>query len=240
MSVLYAVRHGQASFFSDDYDKLSERGEDQARALAKYWIDKGVRIDHAYAGTLQRQTRSAEVVGETYREAGEPFPDVTILEGLNEYPADDVMGILLPVLMEREERFATLKHEFDNAGEGRERYRTFHRLLEAVMAEWVSGEHDLEGLEPWTAFSTRVRDALKTAMSIEGGGKSLGVFTSGGVIGVAVQSVLQAPEIKAAELNWRVHNGSVTQFTFSTGRIALDTFNDTAHFAGDPELLTYR
>ena len=240
MSVLYVVRHGQASFFSDNYDKLSEKGEDQARALAQHWMAKGVRIDHAFAGTLQRQTRSAEVVGETYREAGHDFPDLTILEGLNEYPADDVMGILLPALMEQDKKFATLKHEYDTAEESREKYRTFHRLLEAVMAEWVSGEHDIEGLEPWTAFSGRVRDALKTVMTIDGSGKSLGVFTSGGVIGVAVQSVLQAPEIKAAELNWRVHNGSVTQFTFSKNRIALDSFNDTAHFVSDPELLTYR
>lgn len=240
MSVLYTVRHGQASFFSDDYDKLSEHGEDQLRVLARHWIEKGVRIDHAFAGTLKRQTRSAEVVGETYREAGLEFPELTILEGLNEYPADDVMGILLPALMERDEKFGTLKREFDEATESRQRYRTFHRLLEAVMAEWINGGHTLDGLEPWSAFSTRAREALKAAMSIEGSGKSIGVFTSGGVIGVAVQTVLEAPEIKAAELNWRVHNGSVTQFTFSKGRIALDTFNDTAHFHSAPELLTYR
>ncbi len=240
MSILYAVRHGQASFFSDNYDKLSEKGEDQSRALAKHWIENGVRIDHAFAGTLQRQTRSAAVVGETYRAEGHDFPELTILEGLNEYPADDVMGILLPALMEQDEKFATLKQEYDAAEESREKYRTFHRLLEAVMAEWVSGDHDMDGLEPWSAFSGRVRDSLKTVMSVDGSGKSLGVFTSGGVIGVAVQSVLQAPEIKAAELNWRVHNASVTQFTFSKGRIALDRFNDTAHFTHDPELLTYR
>jgi broad specificity phosphatase PhoE len=80
---------------------------------------------------------------------------------------------------------------------------------------------------------------MKQAMAVDKSGQSIGVFTSGGVIGVAVQSVLQAPEIKAAELNWRIHNGSVTQFTFSKGRIALDSFNDTAHFT-DPALLTYR
>jgi broad specificity phosphatase PhoE len=240
MSILYAVRHGQASFFSDNYDKLSEKGEDQARALANHWLEKGVTIDQAFAGTLQRQTRSAEVVGETYRAAGQDFPEITVLEGLNEYEADSVMSILLPALIERDKRFETLQLEYDNAAEDREKYRTFHRLLEAVMAEWVTGDHDMEGLEKWSSFTSRVRDSLKTVMDVDGGGKTLGVFTSGGVIGVTVQSVLQAPEIKAAELNWRVHNGSVTQFTFSKGRIALDTFNDTAHLVSDPDLLTYR
>jgi broad specificity phosphatase PhoE len=199
----------------------------------------GVQINRVYAGTLQRQTRSAEVVGETYRAAGQNFPELTILEGLNEYPADDVMGILLPELTDRDEKYATLKREYDEAVEGREKYRTFHRLLEAVMAVWVAKEYDSNGLEPWSAFSSRVRDAMKQAMAVDKSGQSIGVFTSGGVIGVAVQSVLQAPEIKAAELNWRIHNGSVTQFTFSKGRIALDSFNDTAHFT-DPALLTYR
>jgi len=240
MSILYAVRHGQASFFSDNYDKLSEKGEDQARVLAKHWMAKGVTIDHAFAGTLQRQTRSAEVVGETYRAAGQEFPEITILEGLNEYEADSVMSILLPALIERDEKFATLQREYNSAVEDREKYRTFHRLLEAVMAEWVSGGHDMEGLEKWSGFTSRVHDSMKNIMDVDGSGKTLGVFTSGGVIGVAVQSVLQAPDIKAAELNWRVHNGSVTQFTFSKGRIALDTFNDTAHFVSDPDLLTYR
>jgi len=42
----------------------------------------------------------------------------------------------------------------------------------------------------------------------------------------------------AADLNWRVHNGSVTRFTFSGSRVALDTFNDTAQL--DAGMLTYR
>ena len=33
MSRLFHVRHGQASFFSDDYDKLSDLGERQARVF---------------------------------------------------------------------------------------------------------------------------------------------------------------------------------------------------------------
>ena len=37
MSVLTLVRHGQASFFAADYDRLSPAGEGQARHLGDYW-----------------------------------------------------------------------------------------------------------------------------------------------------------------------------------------------------------
>lgn len=38
MSVIYLVRHGQASFGSDDYDRLSTIGREQAQALGEYLI----------------------------------------------------------------------------------------------------------------------------------------------------------------------------------------------------------
>ena len=40
MSVLYLVRHGQASFGAADYDQPSERGLQQARRLGD-WLARG-------------------------------------------------------------------------------------------------------------------------------------------------------------------------------------------------------
>ncbi len=37
MSSLFLVRHGQASFLERNYDKLSAKGEEQARILGRYW-----------------------------------------------------------------------------------------------------------------------------------------------------------------------------------------------------------
>ncbi len=241
MSRLTLVRHGQASFFADDYDKLSEMGEEQARALAQYWLENDVAPTEVFAGSLQRQRRTEEVVGEVFAEAGAPWPSVEILEGLNEYPADEMMELLLPHLCAVNEEIASLSTAFQEATESTDRYKTFHRLLETVMAEWIGNEHAIEGLPMWTDFHGRVRDALKTILSREGGGRHVAVFTSGGVIGVCVQSALEAPDIKAAELNWRVHNGSLTEFTFSNRgrRMALDAFNSVAHFV-DPAHLTFR
>lgn len=84
-----------------------------------------------------------------------------------------------------------------------------------------------------------MRDSLHRVLHEAGKGSAVAIFTSGGVVAVTVQTVLEAPDIKAAELNWRVHNASVTQYTFSgNSRVSLDRFNDVSHLA--PEQLTYR
>ncbi|MAC91942.1 MAG: hypothetical protein CMO99_05305 [Woeseiaceae bacterium] len=69
-------------------------------------------------------------------------------------------------------------------------------------------------------------------------GELIGVFSSGGPIGVSVQTALEAPDMKAAELNWRIYNCSVTKFSFNENRFTLDQFNDTSYLS--EELLTYR
>lgn len=241
MSTLTLVRHGQASFFADDYDKLSELGEEQSRVLARHWIDNDLRFDEVYVGTLKRQVRTAECTGEVYQEHDLDWPEIHTFEGLNEYPSDDVMGVLLPELCEKDPRINQLNADFGAATDPSEQYRTFHRLLEAVMDKWVHKDYESTGISTWEEFSTGVRDALKNIMSKPGSGRRVAVFTSGGPIGVSVQTVLGAPEIKAAELNWRVRNASLTEYTFSgSGRIALDAFNATPHFVNQPELLTYR
>ena len=87
-------------------------------------------------------------------------------------------------------------------------------------------------------FSDRVRRSL--GRITEGGNnRRIVVFTSGGVIGFVVQSVLGAPASKALEINWRVRNSSITEFLFSGGRFSLDSFNATPHL-DDQRLWTFR
>ena len=46
MSAVYLIRHGQASFGAADYDRLSERGEQQARETQGV-LDLQTRAQHA-------------------------------------------------------------------------------------------------------------------------------------------------------------------------------------------------
>ena len=84
MSELLLVRHGQARLFTEDYDRLSDLGIQQAAALGQFWIAQGVRPDSVWTGTMIRQIRTAEAVGDIFLNHGEHWPEPTVSENLNE------------------------------------------------------------------------------------------------------------------------------------------------------------
>lgn len=239
MSTLYLVRHGQARFLTDDYDRLSDLGRAQSRLVGQWFAREGVAVDRVWTGTLQRQRDTASLAREAAQEAGAAWPAAEVAAGLDEYPAEDIQKTIAPQLAARDPEFSRLLDNLHRATEDRERYRWAHLVLESVMDAWVHGEYDAPDLLTWSKFSGGVRAALQTAMSSAPKSSTVVAVTSGGPIGVAVQSVLQAPQIQAAKLNWRVYNASLTRFTFSGARVSFDQFNAMAHLA-DPKVRTYR
>ncbi len=239
MSTLVLVRHGQANFFSDDYDRLSAVGEAQARCLGEFWTSRGLAFDEVYTGTLRRQMRTAELVGEVYAQAGLPWPELVALTELNEYDSDGIVKELLPVLVERDERIKQLAENYQRSDPGPERYKHFQRMFEAVMTEWVQGSIVVSGVESWRSFHDRVRRALQQITEGEAGGRRIAVFSSGGPISIAVQLAMRAPESMALQLNWRIRNCSLSEIVFTRGRFTLDSFNAIPHL-DDPGLWTYR
>ncbi len=242
MSTLYVVRHGQARLFTDDYDRLSPLGYEQASALGEFWLQRDVRIDHAWSGELVRQRETARMLEESFGSAGVDFPDIGKDAGFDEYPAEQIVAGFGRHLCETDPTIAALGRALDAPNSGNERYRAHHRFLEAVIGCWFAEDYrgyvvDADGFG-YTAWRDRLEAALRRALGTANRGSTTMIVTSGGVIGSLVQTVLRAPPAAAAELNWRVHNASVTQFTFSGSRISLDRFNDVAHLA--PAALSYR
>ena len=62
MALLFLVRHGQASFGTADYDRLSELGRQQSRWLGEYFGERAVRFKRVVAGTLRRQQDTASEI----------------------------------------------------------------------------------------------------------------------------------------------------------------------------------
>ena len=79
-------------------------------------------------------------------------------------------------------------------------------------------------------------------MARHSGGSRVLVATSGGVIALALQRVLQFPDEQVIRTNWMVHNSSVTRIRYGSGKISLPQFNSLPHLEkeGMQEFVTYR
>ena len=239
MSNLILVRHGQATAFSQVTDRLSEVGEEQSRRLGEYWLRQGLRFDEVYSGPLERQRRTAEIVGKRFEEAGMSWPGVRVLPELAEYHAEALLSRGVPELSSRDPHFRELAATLEIHRHGPERNRHFQRMFEALMKVWVAGGIPAPDLEQWDAFRERVRQGIERITASGGNRRTVAAFTSGGCIGVTVQAVLSAPVAAGLELNWRVRNCSLTEILFSGNRLSLDLFNAIPHL-DDPAVRTFR
>jgi broad specificity phosphatase PhoE len=213
MSTLTVVRHGQARPFDSNPDRLSELGEEQARSLAEYWKRMGVTFDEVWSGSLQRHKQTAEL-------AALQVPQIS--DDWNEYDANGILHHFAP------------PYELEP---GADRNRKFQKVFEPAMLAWLEAKEHPK-VETWPVFRDRVLRALKRLQ--EGpSNRNVVLFTSGGPISVLVQTAIGAPERSFLEVNWRVKNCSITEFTFSRERISLDTFNALPHLER-AELRTFR
>ncbi len=239
MSKMTLIRHGQASFFAADYDRLTSLGEDQSRALGRYWADRGYRFDQVYTGPRLRQQQTARYIGESFRQAGFDWPDPTVLSELDEYDLNGLKEHLAPALIERNSHFASLVAAYKQSTLPNDQLRSFQLMFEQLLLCWQAEDMPLADVESWTDFRKRVEMAVGQIQRNAPKGCRVAIITSGGFIGTATQWTLAAPARSALELNWRVRNCSLTEFVFTRDRLTLDSFNAVPHLP-DPTHWTYR
>ncbi len=239
MSLMSLIRHGQASFFSDDYDQLSPTGQQQAQLLGRFWGAHGYHFTQVFTGPRRRQTQTASLIGEAFRETGGEWPEPIVLNELDEYDLSGLMAHLVPALGERDSNFARLIAANQQSKDTQDRLRTFQVMFEQLLIHWQSDTLTIEGVESWAEFRKRVAGAMEYIQSNTPQGSRVAVVTSGGFIGTVAQSVLAAPERSALELNWRIRNSSLTELVFTRQRLTLDSFNAVPHLP-DPKYWTYR
>ncbi len=236
MSLLFLVRHGQASFDNDDYDQLSARGVEQARRLGAHWAELNLIFDHVYAGPRRRHRQTLEAVAAVYRERGRPWPEPIELAELDEHCGQDVFTRSLPDLMQRDPAIQEMKEELRKDSETAQ--RDYLRLFQKVTRMWVRRELSLPDLEAWHDFRGRVRRGLAKMTEAVGSKKKVAAFSSGGPVAAAMGLALDLDDEKTLELMWVVHNAAYTEFLFSRGRFSMVKFNAVPHVT-DPHLLTF-
>lgn len=237
MNRLILVRHGQASAFTDNYDRLSDLGRRQAELLGEWWKERGVEAALVFSGPLKRQEGTAEIVGESFRKSWLPFPEPVILEGLKEVDADRIMAYFNGVREEYPdlERLITAYSASDRP---EEKAVIFQEYFEQAMRLWVGGRADAPGIESLSALKDRVIKSLERIMDKPGERGDILVFSSASPVAIMTGNLLKLDDLQTLEMTFRMKNCSVTEFALEIRGPVLNNFNCTDHMP--PEMLTLR
>lgn len=231
MTTIYFVRHGQASFGAESYDKLSAKGELQAQFLGQYLAEILKQPPYVVAGSMLRHQQTAKYA------LAECFPEVDIHTNAkwNEFNHEQVFARYEAEIKDDLHQYRA--HKLDNP-------RAYlAQIFKGAIARWTSGDYEQDYTESWLAFRQRVQQALNdlyAEIAVQQP-RYVVVFTSGGVISVVVGLLLGLSASKTFELNWSVVNTSLTTVRIGDDQAAqLVSFNEH-HFikANQPELLTW-
>jgi len=221
MSQILLVRHGQASWGSDDYDVLSPTGEKQSRVLGEALAARDVAPDLLVRGSLKRHRQTAE-----HAIAGAGW-GAEVVEDADWDEFDHVQ---------------MLSMHPSAYGEGEEMSRAqFQQWFEEATLRWISGEYDEEYDESFTAFGRRVDAAVRRLVERLQRNQTAVVFTSGGPISWVATSLLGGGADIWTQLNPVTVNSSVTKVVVGRRGQTLVSFNEHTHLetAGDG-FITYR
>lgn len=242
MGTLYLVRHGQASFGADDYDRLSDLGWRQSRRLGQ-WLAQHLAQHLAQqpvgspataqstqdekntpqapfaavlTGTLRRHAETWQGMAEGAGGALDGLPTLA-LPGLNEYDSHAVIQAIHPQPLPKPDT--------------PELYRLHFRLLRQGLAAWMAGQSAPQGMPSYAGFVQGIDDALALVRQQHAGQRVL-LVSSGGPIATAVGRVLGTAPETSIELNLRIRNTALTEFVFTPKRHALLSFNTLPHLDG--------
>ncbi len=236
MASIYLIRHGQASFGSDDYDRLSELGCRQAEVLGHYFEKRELHFDAVYTGELKRQRKTASIaVGDRL-----PADSHRVDARFNEIDNEAQLNIITPILLEQRPE---LKAWWEKAQSSSKDYQ---KLLEQVFNYWVAAGDDSPGeLQSWADYASGARTALADVMREQGPGTNSAIFTSGGTIATIVAHVLGADDQATYQFYEPVINCSVTHLLYNANKVSLSYYNDHSFLdvlgrQNGEALITYR
>ena len=212
MAELYLVRHGQASFGADNYDKLSDLGYQQAVWLGEYFKDRGHKFDTILTGNLVRHHETATGIAEGL---GLTTPEFKAFGGLDEFDFESLIKAYL--------------QQFPEQAPGENAPRsTYYKTLKKTMHLWSQGELQGDLPESWQDFENRVAGVMSMVQKELHGQKVLAV-SSGGAIAMALRQVLKSPSETVIELNLQTKNTAVAHCFFNPKAIRVTSFNHVPH-----------
>ncbi|MBL8299776.1 MAG: histidine phosphatase family protein [Rhodanobacteraceae bacterium] len=217
---LLMIRHAQASFGSDDYDRLSERGLRQAELLAD-WLAAQPELEftHVVSGTQRRHRETLQALATAAAVAGQPLPIATADADWNEFDHESLLrGYAAHAAQDPD--LVALRVGLDQA-------RILAVISRAFQA-WANGELDAFMPETLLSFRDRVRRARDRAEQAAGSGTAL-VISSGGVISRCAQALLALDEAETIRHNLSLANSGIVEFARENGRWQLRRWSYLPH-----------
>jgi broad specificity phosphatase PhoE len=210
MAQFYLVRHGQASFGTFDYDRLSPLGEQQGLWLGQYFLERDIRFDKVIIGTQLRHRQTAAAI---CRANGQCI-DFSEHAGLDEYDFNALFAAVGPGHAELERLAGGDKSDFFQA-------------LKQVLQLWADDKLTPARPESWLDFADRVATAARFIQASDA--RNILVVSSGGPIAMMARQVLQASVQSAIELNLQIKNSSFSHYYFNQASLQLSSFNNIPH-----------
>ncbi len=229
MASVLLIRHGQASFGTTDYDRLSDVGQEQSRRLGRWFKQTGHVPDLIVVGPLRRHAHTADLCVEA---AGVSAPRITI-DGLDEFDHEEVLARHRPELASHEAlvaELAKLEHP----------HRAFQQMFSEAVARWTGGEFDHEYTRSWPAFRAAVIGGMQALAAQQA--RTIWAFTSGGPIAVIANALVGAPIAEVFTLSWPLVNTSTSRVSIGPQRRSLISYNGWPHLEGadTKAMVTYR
>ena len=224
MAEIVMVRHGQAAFASDDYDRLTDIGWEQARLLGEHFSGLDQEFDAVFIGTMRRHRETLAGIRDVYAQCtpAKGLPDANTLPGLNEYDFHSLVDAYL-----------------QNTGQNIDRRdaRSFYRSLRLALLAWSRNELN-DVAESWSDFESRVGGTLASLAAANG---RVLVVSSGGPISALLRKVLKLDVETMVNLNLQAKNSAITRYFTKGEQFHLNTFNAVPHLAAasHQHLVTY-
>jgi len=213
MSELFLVRHAQASFGTDDYDRLSELGHRQAGWLGEHFRYRGLAFDQVVCGNMNRHHQTAEgIIRGMGLESVLPDTDPA-------WDEFDFEAIVAAWLQQN-------PHEQPAPGASPQ---TFSRVLRNALLAWAENGLQAQLPEAWDEFEARVQTGLASLTGQPGDSRRILLVSSGGAISMALRQVLEAPAAAMVHMNLQMRNSGISHLFFNARNAHFSGFNHVPH-----------
>ncbi|MBZ0127926.1 MAG: histidine phosphatase family protein [Rhodobacteraceae bacterium] len=204
MGEVYFIRHGQASFGTANYDRLSPLGHQQAEWLGQYLAATGLQFDHVITGTLRRHRETLAAMNKAL--------------GIAAWDEDIRLNEMAYFAVERafDAQYGDSPADTPDAMAAQ-----FVRVMDAYEQDRIS-----DVPERFADFRARVLAALDDH-GVEG--KRVLIVSSGGPKGIVMRHALGLDGAAMNRIILGTMNSSLSRFLNRSGTLLLSQYNAVPH-----------